>query len=136
MKNGSSLIYNTSARHEQHKCNTSARIRYKCNTSNASEKLVRHKWQEWDTSATRKTRVRHECYMNDTSTIQMKNFDTRENMFSHLHISYIANEWLQEEEQFHPKNYLLGMPHSHAKMRLKSAPQKLKSVNKKLYITL
>ena len=32
---------------------------------------------------------------------------------------------LQGEKQFHSKNYLLEMPRSHAKMRLKSAPQKL-----------
>ena len=32
---------------------------------------------------------------------------------------------LQGEKQFHSKHYLLEMPRSHAKMRLKSAPQKL-----------
>ena len=37
----------------------------------------------------------------------------------------MASEILQGEEQFHSKNYLLEMPRSHAKMRLKSAPQKL-----------
>ena len=37
----------------------------------------------------------------------------------------MASEGLQEGEQFHSKNYLLEMPRSHAKMRLKSAPQKL-----------
>ena len=37
----------------------------------------------------------------------------------------MASERLQGEEQFHSKNYLLKMPRSHAKMRLKSAPQKL-----------
>ena len=37
----------------------------------------------------------------------------------------MASERLQGEEQFHSKNYLLEMPRSHAKMRLKSAPQKL-----------
>ena len=37
----------------------------------------------------------------------------------------MANERLQEEEKFHSKNYLSQMPRSHAKMRLKSAPQKL-----------
>ena len=40
----------------------------------------------------------------------------------------MANERLQEEEQFHSKNYLLGMPRSHANMRLKSASQKLNFV--------
>ena len=37
----------------------------------------------------------------------------------------MASERLQAEEQFHSKNYHLEMPRSHAKMRLKSAPQKL-----------
>ena len=37
----------------------------------------------------------------------------------------MASERLQGEEQFHSKNCLLEMPRSHAKMRLKSEPQKL-----------
>ena len=37
----------------------------------------------------------------------------------------MANERLQGEEQFSSRNYRLEMPRSHAKMRLKSAPQKL-----------
>ena len=40
----------------------------------------------------------------------------------------MANERLQEEEQFHSKNYLLEMLRSHAKMHLKSAPEKLNFV--------
>ena len=40
----------------------------------------------------------------------------------------MANERLQGEEEFHSKNYLLEMPCSHAKMRLKSAPEKLNFV--------
>ena len=59
----------------------------------------------------------------------MKNFgfdnDTGKNIFSHLYIYYMASERLQGEEQFHTKNYLLEMSCFHAKMRLKSAPQKL-----------
>ena len=59
----------------------------------------------------------------------MKNFDfdndTSENIFSHPCIYYMASERLQGEEQFHSKNYLLEMSCFHAKMRLKSAPQKL-----------
>ena len=35
----------------------------------------------------------------------------------------MANERLQGEKQFYPKNYLLEMPRSHAKTRLQSAPQ-------------
>ena len=37
----------------------------------------------------------------------------------------MAGERLQGEEQFHSKNYILEIPRSHAKMRLKSLPQKL-----------
>ena len=37
----------------------------------------------------------------------------------------MASEKLQGEEQFHSKNCSLEMPRSHAKIRLKSAPQKL-----------
>ena len=37
----------------------------------------------------------------------------------------MASERLQGEEQFHSKNYLLEMSPFHAKIHLKSAPQKL-----------
>ena len=37
----------------------------------------------------------------------------------------------KERKQFYPKNYLLEMPRSHARMRLKSAPQKLDFVMSK-----
>ena len=40
----------------------------------------------------------------------------------------MVNERLQGEEKFHSKNYLLGMPCSNVKMRLKSASQKLNFV--------
>ena len=40
----------------------------------------------------------------------------------------MASERLQGEEQFHFKNYLLEMPHSHVKKLLESAPQKLNFV--------
>ena len=73
--------------------------------------------------------MRHECYTNNTSAKRVKNFDfdndTSKNIFSHPYIYFMASERLQGEEQFHSKNYLLEMPHFHAKMRLKSAPQKL-----------
>ena len=52
----------------------------------------------------------------------------------------MASERLQGEEQFHSKNYLLEMPCFHAKMHLKSAPQKLNfliaKAIKTLYTTL
>ena len=37
----------------------------------------------------------------------------------------MASKRLQREEQCYSKNYLSEMPSFHAKMRLKSAPQKL-----------
>ena len=37
----------------------------------------------------------------------------------------MASERIQEEEQFHTKNYLLEMSCLYHKMRLKSAPQKV-----------
>ena len=73
-----------------------------------------------------------ECNTNSVSATRVKNFDfdnyTSENMFSHRCISYMVNEKLQEEKQFHSKNYLLEVPCSHAKMHLKSALQKLNFV--------
>ena len=73
--------------------------RYECDTS--------------DTSATLITRARDECYTNDTSARRVKNFNfdngTSKNIFPHPYIYYMANERLQEEEQFHSKNYLLEM---------------------------
>ena len=87
---------------------------------------VRHKC---DTSATRTIRLLFECYTNDTSATRVKSFhfnsDTSKNIFLHPYIYYMSSERLQGEEQFHSKNYLLEMPCFHAKMRLKSAPQKL-----------
>ena len=66
--------------------------------------------------------------MNDTSMTRVNNFDfdndTSEIIFSHPYISYIANERLQGEEQFHFKNYLLEMPRFTVKMHLKNPPQK------------
>ena len=43
----------------------------------------------------------------------------------HPYINYMARERLQGEGQFHSKNYFLEMPCFHAKIRLKSASQKL-----------
>ena len=129
----SSLFYITSARHERHECDpndTSAsqttRVQHEWDTSDTSATRVRH---ECDTSATRVLLERHKC---DTSATRGKNFDfdnnTSEIMLSHPYISYMANERLQEKEQFHSKNYLLEIRRSDAKMHLKSAPQKLNFV--------
>ena len=101
-------------------------------TSDTSATQVQHERHECDMSATWMTRVRHEWHTNDTSATGVKNFDfhnnTIENIFSHPYNNYMANERLQREEQFHFKNYLLEMYRSHAKMRWKSAPQKLNFV--------
>ena len=70
--------------------------------------------------------MRLECYTSENFDFDN---DTRKNIFSHPYIYYMANERLHGEEQFHSKNYLLEMPRFHAKMRLKSAPQKLKKLN-------
>ena len=78
---------------------------------------------ECDTSEMSATRVLHK----DTSATRVKNFDfdndTSENIFSRPYIYYTASERLEEEEQFHSKNYILEMHRFHAKMRLKSAPK-------------
>ena len=59
----------------------------------------------------------------------MKNFDfdndKSKNIFQHPYSYYVTSGRLQGEEQFHSKNYLLEMSRFHAKMRLKSGPQKL-----------
>ena len=82
----------------------------------------RHERNTSDTSATQTTGMLQERYTNDTRARRVKNFDydndTSENIFSHPYISYIANERLQGEEQFHSKNYLSEMPHSNIRMRL------------------
>ena len=71
---------------------------------------------------------RRECEPSDFDN------DTSKNIFSHLYISYMANERLEEEEQFHSKNYLSKMPLFHAKIHFKSAPQKVNLViAEKLY---
>ena len=134
---GSSLIYNTNARHEQtsatratqmqhewHECNTSetgaTRLQHKCNTSATWMTRVQHEWYMNDTSVTRVLHERHEC-----GTSEKFDFDneTSKNIFSYPYIYYMASERLQREKQFHSKNQLLEMPPFYAKMRLKSAPQ-------------
>ena len=111
----------------QHECDTSdtsaTRLRWEWQKCNTSVKKVQHECYKNNTSATR------ECYTNDTSVTQVKNLDfdndTGKNIFSHPYIYSMASERLQREEQLHTKNYRLEMSRFHAKMRLKSAPQKL-----------
>ena len=109
MYTGSSLIYNMSARHE---LSLELSSGTRCDTRTKLATRVRH---EWDTNDTSATRARNFNFDNDTS----------KNIFQQPYIYYMANERLHEKKQFHSKNYLLEMPHSHAKMRLKNAPQKL-----------
>ena len=82
-----------------------------------------------DASATRAARVHNECYTNDTSAARAKDFDfdndTSKNIISPTYIYYMASERLQGRQQYHSRNCLLEMPRFHAKVRLKSAPQKL-----------
>ena len=97
---------------------TSARVRHerhKCNTSVTLSTQVRREQHKCETSAARTTRVKNFDFGNDTS----------KNIFSYPYIYYMASKRLQREEQFYSKNYLSEMPSFHAKMRLKSAPQKL-----------
>ena len=91
-----SLVYNTSVRHEWHK-------RHECNMSPTR---VRHEQREYYTNNTSATRVRHEW----------KHFCTP--------IYLLYGKWkIIREEQFQSKNYLLEIPWSHAKVRLKSVPE-------------
>ena len=94
-------------------------------TSDTSATQMQHEWHKQHTS---KTRVRHKRH----ESTQEKNFDfdnyISENIFSHPCIYYMASKRLQGEEQFQAKSYVLEMPCSHAKIHLKSAPQKLNFV--------
>ena len=103
-----------SARHERHDCDT----------SETRAKRVRH---ECNTSATRTTQVQHECDTNDTSVARAKNFDFDNDTSGNILAIWQMKDY-KEKEQFHSKNCLLEMSRSHAKMRLKSAPQKLNIV--------
>ena len=80
-------------------------------------------------SQTRATRVRQQCYANETNATQVKNFDfdkdTSENIFPHSYVSYIAMKNCKERSNFILKNYLLEKPRSHTKMYLESKPQSL-----------
>ena len=96
-------------------------VQHECNTSNTSATQVRQKQRECNTSVTRVIHKRHECDAN-------QNFDF-DNGASNMIFSYpffsIQQIKGRKISLFHSKNYLLEIPCSHAKMRLKSAPQKL-----------
>ena len=110
----SSLIYSTSAWHKRHECNTTAtlarRVRHEFDTSATR---VLHERHECKTSGTRTTRVRHEWKILILITTQVKTY-FHALIFTCIYLVIIFT-----------KNYLLEIPHFHAKMVLKSAPQKL-----------
>ena len=94
---GFSLFYKPSARHEQHKWNTSNMGRtWGRDKFNTCETWVTQVWHNDDASATQTTRVRHECWRNNMIATRVKNFDfdndTCENNFSHPFIYYMTNE--------------------------------------------
>ena len=113
-------------RHAQYECKTTAtRVLHEC-----------------DTSATRTKRVRHECYTNDTSAIRVKNFvfdneTNEENIFSHPYISYVANERLQEKNNFIRKTTfwkcMVSMPNAFEKCTTKTELCNSENCIKKLY---
>ena len=123
--NRSSLFYNTRSDTSNTSETQTTRVRHEYDMNYTSGTQVRHEQHSTKSAA----QVRHKCYKNDTSETRVKNFDfdndTIENIISQPYISYVANKRLQREEQFYTKNYLLEMPHSHVKMYLKNAPQKL-----------
>ena len=102
--------------------------------------LVYFKTRVPDTNDTSTTQGRHECYTNDSTAIRVRNFhfdnDTNENILQKTqpYISYMANEILQGEEQFHSKNYLSEMPHSHAKNAFEKCTTETELCNAKSYI--
>ena len=117
IKQRSSLIYNTSARHERHECDTS-------DTSVTIATQVRNDWGTSDTTATRvytnntsETRLLHERH---ASVTRVKNFDYFD-IFTPLYLLY--GKWKITRRG--TISLPLEMPCSHVKMRLKSAPQKL-----------
>ena len=97
-----------------------------------------------NTSDASATQVQHECYTNETSTTQVKTFDfdndTSENIFLHHYISYVANEILQGEEQFHEElsfgNASFPYQNAFEKCITKAEHSNSKSYIKKLYFRL
>ena len=88
---------------------------------------------ESDTSDTSETRVRQKCDTSTTQTTRVKNFDKLTTTLVKTYFYTLISTLLYGERKttsrgtisFHSKNYLLEIPRFHAKMRLKSASQKL-----------
>ena len=70
----------------------------------------------------------------------MKNFDfdkdTSENSFPQPYMSYMANERLQGEGQFHSKSYLLKMLRCHCQNAFEKCITKTELCNSKSYIRM
>ena len=127
----SSLISNTSARHERHKCNTCVTL----------ATWVGHEWHECytnDTSATLTTRLRHEFYTNDTSLHEWKILiliTTWVKIYFHTFIFTIWQvENYKEKEQFHSKSYFFGNISFPCQNAFKKCTTKTKLFNGKSYI--
>ena len=107
-------------------------------TSATQTTWVQQEWDMTNTSVAQVLHEQHECDKSATSMTKVQHkwrililIMTWAKTFSNPYISYIANERLQGEEQFHSKNHFLETPFSHVKMCLKSAPQKLNFVMSK-----
>ena len=132
------LVYFTTRVPETSNTSTTqvTRVKHECNTNNTSVAQVRHEGHKCNTSATWVLIEPRECNRSGTWTALVEHgwkililISTRVKTYFHTpKISYMANERLQGEEQFHSKNYLLEMYPSHAQMCLKSAPQKMSFV--------
>ena len=97
------------------------RMQHECNTSNASAMQV---WHEYNTSATQMTQVRHEWKVLILITTLVETY------FHTLLFTIWQVKGCKDRNNFilHSKKHFLEMSHFHAKMRLKSAPQKLEFV--------
>ena len=121
----SSLIYNTSARHERHECDTSAT-------------RVRHEQRKCDTIATRALHERHEC---DTSEKKLILITARVKAYYHIPIFTM---WQMKDYKVW-NNFVLGTTSGNASFPSQNAFEKCtiktglfngKSYIKKLYTRL
>ena len=117
-------------------------------TSGTSATRATQMRHEYDTSMASERLQREEQFHSMNYLLQMPCFHAKMRLksapqklnflmtkaISNSRTLYVASERLQGEEQFHSTNYLLQMPCFHAKMRLKSAPHKLKFFNDQSYI--
>ena len=98
------------------------RVQLKWQTSDTSATWVRQKQHNFNTSVIRTTRLRHEWNIFILITTRVKTY---------FHTPILDMWWMKYFKE--RNNFILGTPlleisPSHPKMRLKSAPQKLKFV--------